>query len=155
ALSDSRLARDDAPSIGAAPTSGLNKSAQRARANLVNVDGADAVDNSTNGIRSTVSQEAVQEFQIQTNGYAAEYGRASGGVVNIITRSGTNEMHGSVFGYLRNRNFQAVNPFSTVSNPAYTRVQAGAALGGPIKQDKTYSYSSYAGHRRHQIWFSR
>ena len=63
-------------------------SGQRARANLVNVDGADAIDNSTNGVRSTVSQEAVQEFQIITNGYAAEYGRASGGVVNIITRSG-------------------------------------------------------------------
>ena len=57
ALTDSRLARDTAPSIGAAPTSGLNMSGQRARANLVNVDGADAVDNSTNGIRSTVSQE--------------------------------------------------------------------------------------------------
>ena len=63
-------------------------SGQRARSNLVNVDGADAIDNSTNGVRSTVSQEAVQEFQIVTNGYAAEYGRASGGVVNIITRSG-------------------------------------------------------------------
>ena len=88
ALTDSRLARDTAPSIGAAPTSGLNMSGQRARANLVNVDGADAVDNSTNGIRSTISQEGVQEFQIITNGYAAEYGRASGGVVNIITRSG-------------------------------------------------------------------
>ena len=114
ALTDSRLARDDAPSIGAAPTSGLNMSGQRARANLVNVDGADAVDNSVNGIRSTVSQEAVQEFQIITNGYAAEYGRASGGVVNIITRSGANDFHGSLFGYVRNRNFQAVNPFSTV-----------------------------------------
>jgi len=114
ALTDSRLARDTAPSIGAAPTSGLNMSGQRARANLVNVDGADAVDNSTNGIRSTISQEGVQEFQIITNGYAAEYGRASGGVVNIITRSGSNDLHGSLFGYLRNRNFQAVNPFSTV-----------------------------------------
>ena len=154
ALTDSRLARDDAPSIGAAPTSGLNMSGQRARANLVNVDGADAVDNSTNGIRSTVSQEAVQEFQIQTNGYAAEYGRASGGVVNIITRSGTNDMHGSVFGYLRNRNFQAVNPFSTVSNPAYTRVQAGTAFGGPIIKDKTYYYFSYEGTWRQETGFS-
>src|SRR5437899_6595377 len=64
----------------------LNMSGQRARSNLVNVDGEDAVDNSLNGIRSTVSQEAVQEFQIQTAGYSAEYGRASGGVVNIVTR---------------------------------------------------------------------
>ena len=154
ALTDSRLARDTAPSIGAAPTSGLNMSGQRARANLVNVDGADAVDNSTNGIRSTVSQEGVQEFQIITNGYAAEYGRASGGVVNIITRSGANDLHGSLFGYLRNRNFQAVNPFSTVSDPAYTRVQAGAAIGGAVKKDKTFYYFSYEGTWRQETGFS-
>jgi len=151
---NSQVVRDNAPSIGAAPTSGLNFGGQRARANLVNVDGADAVDNSTNGVRSTVSQEAVQEFQIITNGYAAEYGRASGGVVNIVTRSGTNDMHGSVFGFLRNRKFQAVNPFSTVKDPAYTRVQAGLALGGPIKKDKTYYYFAYEVTRRHETGFS-
>jgi Carboxypeptidase regulatory-like domain/TonB dependent receptor len=154
ALTDSQVLRDNAPSIGAAPTSGLNMSGQRARANLVNVDGADATDNSTNGVRSTVSQEAVQEFQIITNGYAPEYGRASGGVVNIITRSGSNDFHGDVYGYLRNRNFQAVNPFSTVPDPAYTRVQAGTAFGGPIKKDKTYYYFSYEITRRHETGFS-
>jgi hypothetical protein len=137
-LTDSQVVRDNAPNTGAAPTSGLNISGQRGRSNLVNVDGADATDNSVNGVRSTVSQEAVQEFQIITNNYAPEYGRAAGGVVNIITRSGSNAFHGDVFGYLRNRNFQAVNPFSTVPNPAYTRVQAGAAFGGPIKKDKTF-----------------
>src|SRR6202035_4200474 len=103
---------------------------------------------------STVSQEAVQEFQIITNNYAPEYGRAAGGVVNIITRSGSNEFHGDVYGYLRNRNFQAVNPFSTVPNPAYTRVQAGAAFGGPIKKDKTYFYFAYEITRRHETGFS-
>jgi hypothetical protein len=154
ALTDSQVLRDNAPSIGAAPTSGLNMSGQRARANLVNVDGADATDNSTNGVRSTVSQEAVQEFQIITNGYAPEYGRASGGVVNIITRSGSNDFHGDVYGYLRNRNFQAVNPFSTVPDPAYTRVQAGTAFGGPIKKDKTFYYFSYEVTRRHETGFS-
>ena len=153
-LTDSQVVRDNAPNTGAAPTSGLNISGQRARSNLVNVDGADATDNSVNGVRSTVSQEAVQEFQIITNSYAAEYGRASGGVVNIITRSGSNDFHGDIFGYLRNRNFQAVNPFSTTSNPAYTRVQAGAAFGGPIKKDKTYYYFSYEINRRHETGFS-
>jgi hypothetical protein len=153
-LSDSQVQRDSAPQLGAAPTSGLNMSGQRARSNLVNVDGADATDNSTNGVRSTVSQEAVQEFQIITNNYAAEYGRAAGGVVNIITRSGSNDFHGDVYGYLRNRNFQAVNPFSTTSNPAYTRVQAGVAFGGPIKKDKTYYYFSYEVTRRHETGFS-
>src|SRR5438105_482826 len=153
-LTDSQVVRDNAPSVGAAPTSGLNMSGQRGRANLVNVDGADAIDNGTNGVRSTVSQEAVQEFQILTNGYAAEYGRASGGVVNIITRSGTNDFHGDVYSYIRNRNFQAVNPFSTTRNPAYTRVQAGVAFGGPIRKDKTYYYFSYEVTRRHETGFS-
>src|SRR5258707_9145596 len=73
-LTDSQVVRDNAPNTGAAPTSGLNMSGQRARANLVNVDGADATDNSVNGVRSTVSQEAVQEFQIITNSYRAEDG---------------------------------------------------------------------------------
>src|SRR5438445_3147848 len=129
-------------------------SGQRGRSNLVNVDGADATDNSVNSGRSTVSQEAVQEFQIITNNYAAEYGRASGGVVNIITRSGSNQFHGDVYGYLRNRNFQAVNPFSTIKNPAYTRVQAGAAFGGALKKDKTFYYFSYEITRRHETGFS-
>jgi hypothetical protein len=153
-LTDSQVVRDNAPNTGAAPTSGLNMSGQRARSNLVNVDGADATDNSINGVRSTVSQEAVQEFQIITNSYSAEYGRASGGVVNIITRSGSNAFHGDLFGYLRNRNFQAVNPFSTVPNPAYTRVQSGLAFGGPIKKDKTYFYFAYEITRRHETGFS-
>ena len=153
-LTDSQVQRDSAPNTGAAPTSGLNMSGQRARSNLVNVDGADATDNSINGVRSTVSQEAVQEFQIITNSYAPEYGRASGGVVNIITRSGANDFHGDVFGFLRNRNFQAVNPFSTISDPAYTRVQGGTAFGGPIKKDKTYYYFAYEVTRRHETGFS-
>ncbi|MBZ5678695.1 MAG: carboxypeptidase regulatory-like domain-containing protein [Acidobacteriia bacterium] len=153
-LTDSQVVHDAAPNLGAAPTSGLNMSGQRARSNLVNVDGTDATDNSVNGVRSTVSQEAVQEFQIITNNYAAEYGRASGGVVNIITRSGSNDFHGDVYGYLRNRNFQAVNPFSTVKDPAYTRVQAGAAFGGALKKDKTYYYFSYEVTRRHETGFS-
>jgi Carboxypeptidase regulatory-like domain/TonB dependent receptor len=153
-LTDSQVVRDNAPNTGAAPTSGLNMSGQRARSNLVNVDGADATDNSVNGVRSTVSQEAVQEFQIITNSYSAEYGRAAGGVVNIITRSGANDFHGDVFGYLRNRNFQAVNPFSTTPDPAYTRVQGGVAFGGAIKKDKTFYYFSYEVTRRHETGFS-
>src|SRR5208282_2532753 len=73
---------------------------------------------------------------------------------NIITRSGSNAFHGDVYGYLRNRDFQAVNPFSTVSNPAYTRVQAGAAFGGAIKKDKTFYYFAYEITRRHETGFS-
>jgi hypothetical protein len=154
ALTNSQLSRDTAPSIGAAPTSGLNAGGQRARGNQVNVDGMDAVDNSTNGIRSTVSQEAVQEFQLLTNGYNAEYGRASGAVVNIVTKGGTNDLHGSAFGFLRNRYIQATNPFSTSYQPAYTRTQAGFTLGGPIKKDRTFFYLSYETTRRHESGYS-
>jgi Carboxypeptidase regulatory-like domain/TonB-dependent Receptor Plug Domain len=152
---NSQVEPDATPETGAAPTSGLNVSGQRGRSNGVNCDGADTIDNSTNGVRSCVPLDAVQEFQIITNGYGAEYGRAAGGVVNIITRSGNNSgFHGDVFGYLRNRNFQAVNPFSTVPNPAYTRVQGGVSFGGPIKKDKTFYFFSYEVTRRHETGFS-
>ncbi|HEX2329022.1 MAG TPA: TonB-dependent receptor, partial [Candidatus Angelobacter sp.] len=103
---------------------------------------------------STISQEGVQEFQIITNGYEAEYGRASGGVVNIITKSGTNGFHGSAFGFLRNRNIQAVNPFSNTPDPAYTRWQAGLAVGGPIKKDRTFYFFSAEVTRRNETGFS-
>ena len=78
---------------GRHPHLGLNFGGVRARSNSINVDGADASDYLSGGTRATVSQDAVQEFQIITNGFAAEYGRASGGVVNIITKSGTNTTH--------------------------------------------------------------
>ncbi|MEE8200378.1 MAG: TonB-dependent receptor, partial [Candidatus Acidoferrales bacterium] len=153
-LLTSTAARDSAPSIGAAPTSGINFGGQRARSNLVSVDGADATDNSVNGVRSTVSQEAVQEFQIITNSYMPEFGRASGGVVNIVTRGGTNDFHGNVFGFIRNRNFEARNPFSTVSNPAFTRFQGGVTLGGPIVEDRTFYFFSFETRRREEEGFT-
>jgi hypothetical protein len=156
-LTNSQTNRDDTPFLPQAPTSGLNVGGQRARANLVTVDGMDYVDNSVNGIRATVPQDAVQEFQILTNGYAAEYGRASGGVVNIVTRSGTNSLHGTAFGFLRNRDFQAINPFSSLpagEKPAYTRTQGGISVGGPIKKDRTFFFASYEITRRQETGFS-
>jgi len=165
-LLNSQAARDDTPSIGAAPTSGLNFGGQRARSNEVSVDGADAVDNSVNGVRATVSQEAVQEFQVITSNYMPEYGRAMGGVVNIVTKSGTNETHGDLFGFLRDSAIQAENPFSVkvVENAggfeavpvkqSYTRVQGGATIGGPIQRDKTFYFFSYEITRRQETGFS-
>jgi hypothetical protein len=152
-----QAAPDDTPSIGAAPTSGLNIGGQRGRSNEISIDGADAVDYSVNGVRATVSQEAVQEFQVITSNYMPEYGRAMGGVVNIVTKSGSNEVHGNIFGFLRQKDLQARDPFSVVGNfnPAtdsvdltsvkqsYTRVQAGATIGGPIQKDKTFYFFSY------------
>jgi len=163
-LTNSQAARDNAPSIGAAPTSGLNFAGQRARSNQVSVDGADAVDNSVNGVRATVSQEAVQEFQLIISNYNAEFGRATGGVVNIVTKSGGNEVHGNVFGYLRHKSIQARNPFSVEVNPltgaqtavkqGYTRLQAGATIGGPIKEDKTWYFLAYETTRRQETGFT-
>jgi hypothetical protein len=153
-LTNSQIARDAAPSVGAIPTSGLNFGGVRARSNSINVDGADAGDYVSGGTRATVSQDAVQEFQIITNGFAAEYGRASGGVVNIVTKSGTNATHASAFGFLRNRYIQATNPFSTVDQPAYTRVQAGFTVGGAIIPDKTFYFFSTEITRRQETGFS-
>jgi len=153
-LLSSLSARDSAPSIGAAPTSGLNFGGQRARSNQVSVDGADATDNSVNGVRATVSQEAVQEFQIATNSYMPEFGRASGAVVNIVTKGGGNDVHGNVFGFLRHKSVQARNPFSTVSDPAFTRVQAGFTLGGPIVKDRSFYFFSFETRQREEEGFS-
>jgi hypothetical protein len=153
-LTNSQIARDAAPSIGAIPTSGLNFGGVRARSNAINIDGADASDYLSGGTRTTVSQDAVQEFQIITNGFDAEYGRASGGVVNIITKSGTNKTHASAFGFLRNRYIQATNPFSNVNQPAYTRVQAGFTVGGAIIPDKTFYFFSTEITRRQETGFS-
>src|ERR1700733_12492843 len=115
-LLDSRAARDNTPSIGAAPNTGLNLGGQRGRSNEISVDGADAVDSSVNGVRATVSQEGVQEFQVISSSYMPEYGRAMGGVVNIVTKSGSNEIHGNAFGFLRNGAIQAQNPFSVTAS---------------------------------------
>ena len=162
-LTTSQFARDSAPSIGAAPTSGLNVGGQRARSNHVSVDGADATDNSINGVRATVSQEAVQEFQLQVSNYNAEYGRATGGVVNIITKRGGNAIHGNVFGYLRHKSIQARNPFSvevdalgnvTAVKQEYTRVQAGVTIGGPIVEEKSFYFLAYETTRRQETGFT-
>jgi hypothetical protein len=163
-LTNSQTTRDVAPTIGPAPTSGLSVGGQRARSNVVSVDGADAVDNSINGIRATVSQEAVQEFQLILGDYNAEYGRATGGVINIVTKSGGNQIHGDVYGYLRDKAFQARNAFSGQVDPttgilepikqAFTRVQAGATIGGPLIKEKTFYFFSYEDTLREETGFS-
>ena len=163
-LTNSQVTRDSSPAIGPAPTSGLNINGQRARSNMVSIDGADAVDNSVNGIRATVSQEGVQEFQMILSNYNAEYGRATGGVINIVTKGGANDVHGNVFGFLRNKSFQARNAFSGDVDPAtgdlipvkqaFTRVQTGATLGGPLKRDKTFFFLSYEYTQREETGFS-
>jgi hypothetical protein len=164
ALTDSSLNRDSSPSIGAAPTSGINFGGQRARSNQVSVDGSDATDNSVNGVRSTVPMEAVQEFQLIKSNYMPEFGRATGGVVNIVTKGGGNDVHGNVFGFLRHKNIQARNPFSVEIDPAtnqpvavkqgFTRFQGGATIGGPIQKDKTWYFFAFETTQRQETGFT-
>jgi Carboxypeptidase regulatory-like domain/TonB dependent receptor/TonB-dependent Receptor Plug Domain len=151
---NSMVTRDNAQFIGAAPGSKISVSGQRQRSNAVSVDGVDGVDNSTNSIRSTVPLEAVQEFQVLTGNYNAEYGRATGGVINVVSRSGSNKFHGDVFGFYRDNAFDATNPFSTISDPAFTRTRYGLTLGGPIKKDKTYYFVAWEGTRRNETGFT-
>ncbi len=153
ALTISTVGRDNGRPIGPAPTSGLNIGGQRGRSTLVQVDGADFTDNSINAARSTVSQEAVQEYQVATNSYNAEFGRATGGIINVVTKRGTNDYHGNVFGYIRDKSIQARNAFAPVDDPDFRRTQFGGTLGGPIARDKAFFFGSYEGKRRDESGF--
>ena len=161
ALTTSTVGRDNGRPIGPAPTSGLNFGGQRGRSNLVQVDGADNTDNSVNASRSTVSQEAVQEFQVVSNSYAAEFGRAAGGVVNVVTKGGTNELRGNVFGFIRHKSIQANNAFAPLDflraqgqdKAPFTRGQYGATLGGPFNRDQTFFFFAVEQRRRNESGF--
>ena len=93
-------------------------------------------------IASQISQDAVQEFQVVSTDYSAEYGRAMGGVVNTVTKSGTNDIHGSGFYFFRSTGFDARDPFATF-NPSERRVEGGASIGGPIKKDKLFYFLTF------------
>lgn len=153
ALTTSTVGRDNSRPIGPAPTTGLNFGGQRGRSNLVQVDGADNTDNSVNASRSTVSQEAVQEFQVVTNSFAPEFGRSAGGVVNVVTKSGTKELHGNIFGFLRHRSFQARNAFAPIEDPPFTRTQYGFTLGGPFNPERTFFFFAFEQRRRNESGF--
>src|SRR5437763_89145 len=153
ALTSSMVGRDNGRPIGPAPTSGLNFGGQRGRSNLIPVDGADYTDNSVNAARSTVSQEAVQEFQVVTNSFAPEFGRSSGGVVNVVTKSGTNDWRGNLFCFRRHWRFQARNPVSPITLPPFTRAQYGGTLGGPLVKDRTFIFVSFEQRQRHESGF--
>ena len=159
ALTISTVGRDNGRPIGPAPTSGLNIGGQRGRSTLVQVDGADYTDNSINAARSTVSQEAVQEYQVATNSYAPEFGRATGGIVNVVTKSGTNDFHGNVFGFLRHKSIQARNAFAPIidndpnKKPRLRACSMERRLGGPIVKDRTFFFASFEQRRRQESGF--
>ncbi|MBM3757436.1 MAG: TonB-dependent receptor [Acidobacteria bacterium] len=92
-------------------------------------------------ISSQISQDAVQEFQVLTNGYSAEFGRASGGVINTVTRSGGNETHGTAYWFFRNQDFSARDRYAAI-NPKERRDQFGGSLGGAIVKDKLFYFTN-------------
>lgn len=158
ALTISTVGRDNGRPVGPAPTSGLNIGGQRGRSTLVQVDGADFTDNSINAARSTVSQEAVQEYQVTTNSYLPEFGRATGGIVNVVTKRGTSEFSGNIFGFIRHKSIQSRNAFAPLidndpgKKPPYTRAQYGATLGGPLAK-RTFFFGSFEQRRRQESGF--
>jgi hypothetical protein len=162
-----RLAGDQDFRVKQTPQSGLSFYGSNGRGNSITVDGGETSGDS-GGERLTLSQDAVQEFQINRSNYAAELGSATGASINIVTKSGTNNVHGSLYGFFRNDAMDAQNPFSfsqalqagQIFNPAnpdtfgspikdtLTRQQFGGTLGLPIKKDKTFLFVAFEGLRQ-------
>jgi len=167
-VSDStRLADDQDYRVKQTPQSGLSFYGSNGRGNNVTVDGGETGDD-TGGVRLTVSQDAVQEFQINRSNYAADLGSATGGSINIVTKSGTNKVHGTLYGFFRNDAMDARDPFAfsqalpvgATFNPAapdsvgspiknsLSRQQYGGTIGFPLKKDKTFLFAAFEGLRQ-------
>lgn len=129
--------------VAQTPQSGLSFGGNNGRGNMVQVDGAETL-SSSGGVQATISQEGVQEFQVVRNSFSAEFGGASGGVVNIVSKSGRNDLFGSAFGLFRDKSLDARNAFDFNPNgqSPFNRQQYGGSLGGPIKQDKTFFFTA-------------
>jgi carboxypeptidase family protein/TonB-dependent receptor-like protein len=131
------------PVAGSTPLSGsgFTFGGLRARSNTISIDGLDNNDEYTGSGRTELSPEIVQEFQVVQNGLSAESGGASGGSINVITRSGSNMVHGDAFIFVQDASLNARDPFETEpGKPSFRRYRAGFALGGPIIKDRTFYY---------------
>ncbi len=154
-----RLANDQDFRVKQTPQSGLSFYGGNGRGNSITVDGGEAQDDA-GGVRPTVSQDAVQEFQVNRTNYTAELGGAQGASINIVTKGGGNNIHGSLFSYFRNDAMDARDPFAftpalTPSEPfsltavgdptknTLQRYQYGGSIGGPIKKDKTFFFAAF------------
>jgi Carboxypeptidase regulatory-like domain/TonB dependent receptor/TonB-dependent Receptor Plug Domain len=130
---------------GATPLagSGFTFGGLRTRSNNISIDGLDNNDEYSGSSRTELSPEIVQEFQVVNNGLSAESGGASGGSINVITRSGTNIIHGDAFLFAQDGALNAREPFEAdPGKPSFRRFRAGAALGGPIVKDHTFYYAA-------------
>jgi carboxypeptidase family protein len=159
-----RLADDQDFRVKQTPQSGLSFYGSNGRGNSVTVDGGEAQDDA-GGVRLTVSQDAVLEFQVNRSNYGADQGGAFGGSINIVTKSGGNDVHGGLFSYFRNDAMDAADPFARnqalqpgspfsfaaqgapIKN-SLSRYQYGGSLGAPIKKDRTFLYVTFEGLRQ-------
>ena len=121
----------------------------RGRSNNFSVNGGDANDQFVNLPTVQPTPDSIQEFRVLTNTFDAEYGRNSGSVVNVVTKSGTNAFHGDVYEFFRNKVLNARNYFESV-RPQFQQNQFGGTFGGPIKKDQTFFFMSYEGRRVRQ-----
>jgi len=128
----------------------------RGRSNNFSVNGGDANDLFANLPTVQPSPDSIEEFRVLTNTFDAEYGRNSGSVVNVVTKSGSNELHGSLYEFFRNKVLNANNYCLTAAEglncakPQFNQNQFGGTFGGPIKKDRTFFFASYEGRRIRQ-----
>jgi hypothetical protein len=159
-----RLASDQDFRVKSTPQSGLSFYGSNGRGNSITVDGGEANDDA-GGVRLTLSQDAVQEFQVNRSNYTAELGGASGATINIVSKSGTNELHGTLYSYFRNDGLDAADPFartqalapgaifdptqadanSVNTKNSLSRYQFGGTAGFPIRKDKSFLFVSFEG----------
>jgi hypothetical protein len=126
----------------AVPGQGISIAGQRNLYNSFVVDGMSANDDAADLTGTYYSEEVIDQFQVVTSGGIAEFGRASGGVVNILTKSGTNDWRGSLYGFFRNQRFDARNPLAPAKD-LLTQAQYGLTLGGPLRRDRTFMFSNF------------
>jgi hypothetical protein len=131
----------------AVPGQGISIAGQRNLYNSFVVDGVSANDDAADLTGTYFSEEVVNQFQVITSGGIAEFGRASGGVINIITKSGTNDWRGNLYGFARNQRFDARNPLATTKD-LLTQAQYGGSISGPIKRDRTFFFANSEQTRR-------
>lgn len=123
--------------------SGFTFGGLRPRSNSISIDGLDNTDETTGAALVALSPEIVREFQVVNNGISAEFGNAAGGAINVITKTGSNEFHGTLFTFFQNERLNARNPFSNNPvRPIFRRYQPGASLGGAMLKNKLFFYAA-------------
>ena len=126
----------------AVPGQGISIGSQRNFSNSFVVDGLSGNDDAAGLAGVFLGYDTVEEFQVVTSGAQAEFGRALGGYVSVVSKSGSNTLHGDLYGYFRNQRWNAANPLSNTVLPV-TQAQYGASLGGPVIRDRTFYFANF------------